>query len=350
MINEIITDLQLHADAEGNLSRAKYREVGKFSTVRIEEVFGSFREARRQAGLEPTRGQSQFLNQVSRHVSHDDYRQFTVDRSDYGEKYRRTDSKRFQTVLVCSDVHDIEADSFWVRVFLDTVKRVQPDKVVLGGDIFDLAEFGRYNVDPREWAVTGRIRWVHGFLQGIREAAPATEIVFIEGNHEHRLLRHLSEATPALKSILSDLHGFTVPKLLGLDKFEVRYVARADLGTFNQSNVRHEIGKNYEVLYDAFMVDHFPTGASRGVPGVNGHHHRHYVDSYYSHVYGSYEWHQLGCGHKRAASYCDGEKWNMGFAEVNIDTQTKSTVINYYPVSDHAVVGGKWYVREPNEL
>lgn len=350
MINDILNDLRLHADSDGNLSRARYREVGKFADYHINSTFGSFREARRQAGLEPTRGQTQILNQIGRHVSHDDYRQFAVDRRDYGEKYKRTDSKRFQSILVCSDVHDIEADPFWVRVFIDTVRRVQPDKVVLGGDIFDLAEFGRYNVDPREWDVTGRIKWVHGFLGQIREAAPAAELVFIEGNHEHRLLRHLSEATPALKTILSDLHGFTVPKLLGLDTYEVRYVARADLATFTQSNVNREIGKNYEVFYDAFMVDHFPTGAARGVPGVNGHHHKHNVDSYYSHVYGSYEWHQLGCGHRRAASYCDGEKWNMGFAEVNIDTQTKSTNINYYPVTDHAVVGGKWYIREPKEV
>lgn len=349
-INAILADLQFHADPEtGALSRAKYREVGTYSTDKIEALFGNFREARRQAGLDYTRGQTQVLNQIARHVSHDEYRQFQIDRKDYGEKFRRPDSKRFQTLLVCSDVHDVEHDPFWVRVFIDTVKRVQPDKVVLGGDIFDLAEFGRYNVDPREWDVTGRIKWVHGFLEQIREAASSAELVFIEGNHEARLLRHLSEATPALKTILSDLHGFTVPKLLGLDKYEVRYVARADLATFTQANLRHEIAKNYETFFDAFVVDHFPSGRNKGLSGCNGHHHKHEVWSAYSYQAGSYEWHQLGCGHRRSASYCDGSLWNMGFAEVNIDTQTKSTMINYYPVQDHAVVGGKWYVREPDE-
>src|ERR1041384_5524695 len=350
MIKDILDDLRLHADSEGNLSRAKYREVGTYSTEKIQSVFGSFREARRQAGLEPTRGQTQVLNQIARHVSHDEYRQFVVDRKDYGEKFRRPDSKRFQSLLVCTDVHDIECDPFWRRVFLDTIKRVKPDKIVFGGDLFDRAEFGKYGVDPREWDAVGRIKWVHTFLKECREAArDSTEFVLIEGNHEYRLLRHLSEATPALKTILSDLHGFTVPKLLGLDEYEVRYVARADLATFTQSNVRHEIAKNYEVFYDCFMVDHFPQGANRGLPGVNGHHHKHLVDSHYSHVFGSYEWHQLGSGHRRAASYCDGEKWNMGFAEVNIDTQNKRVITNYHMVDDFAVVGGKWYVREATE-
>lgn len=351
MIKEIIADLKLHADpATGDLSRSRYREVGKFSTERVQTVFGTWREARRQAGLEPTRGQTALLNNIAQHVSHDDYRQFAIDRKDYGEKYRRPDSKRYQTIIVCTDIHDIEADPFWVRVFLDSCRRIQPSKLVFGGDLFDLAEFGRYSVDPRDWNVVGRIKWVHNFLKQCRDAAgDSTEFVLIEGNHEHRLLRHLAEATPALKSILSDLHGFTVPKLLGLDEFEVRYVARADLATYNQTNVRHELSKNYEVFYDCFLVDHFPQGASRGVPGVNGHHHKHIVDSHYSHVYGAYEWHQLGSGHKRAASYCDGEKWTMGFATVHIDTQEKRSVVDYTDVRDFAVVGGKFYVREPQE-
>jgi len=350
MITEILQDLQLHADSEGNLSRARYRENGSFSTEKIESVFGSFREARRQAGLEPTRGQKQVLNQIAKHVSHDDYRQFVVDRKDYGDKYRRPDSKRFQSMLVCTDVHDIECDPFWRRVFIDTIRRVQPDILIFGGDLFDLAEFGKYGVDPREWDIVGRIKWVHEFLRECREAAgDSTEFVLIEGNHEHRLLRHLSDATPALKTVLSDLHGFTVPKLLGLDEFEVRYVARADLATFTKSDAKHEIGKNYEVFYDCFMVDHFPAGAARGVPGVNGHHHKHLVDAYYSHVFGSYEWHQLGSGHRRAASYCDGEKWSMGFAIVHIDTQEKRSITEYVDIRDFACVGGTYYVREPSE-
>jgi hypothetical protein len=29
------------------------------------------------------------------------------------------------------------------------------------GDIFDLPEFGKYGVDPREWDVVGRIKFAH---------------------------------------------------------------------------------------------------------------------------------------------------------------------------------------------
>lgn len=348
---DIVADFQRVADVAGRklITRSDYRDHGKFSDHAIVTAFGNFRAARRAAGLEDTVGLRQQHNAVARHTDHDAYRQMNIEKADYGDKYRKPTGKRFATIIAASDLHDEQCDPFWRRVFIDTIRRVQPDAVALGGDIVDLAEFGRYSVDPREWDVVGKLRWMHQLLGDIREAAPDAEIVYLEGNHEHRLLRYLTDNAPALKVVLSDLHGWTVPKLLGLDKFEVRYVARADLGTFNKSNVVQEIAKNYEVFHGAFLVDHFPDGKSRGLPGVNGHHHKHIVWSEYSHVFGSYEWHQLGCGHRRAAEYCSGEKWNMGFVKVDIDTQNKATQMNYTFIGDFAEVGGKYYVRGEDE-
>lgn len=347
----IVDDLKRVSDLVGRelITREDYRKHGDFSDHAIKAEFGNFRAARRAAGLEPSHGLNQQNNATARHADHDAYRAMTIEKADYAEKYRRPSSNRFQTIIVASDVHDECCDPFWLRVFLDTVKRVQPETVVLGGDIFDLAEFGRYSIDPRDWNVVGKIQWVHKFLEAIREAAPDAELVFVEGNHEHRLLRYLTDNAAALKVLLSDLHGWSVPKLLGLDKYEVRYVARADLATFNKSNVVEEIAKNYEVFHNCFLVDHFPTGINKGLPGVNGHHHQHVVTSQYSHIFGSYEWHQLGCGHRRQAEYCAGEKWNMGFAKVDIDTHKSIPIINYHFVGDFAEVGGKYYVRGEDE-
>lgn len=331
------------------INRTFYRENGKFSDRQVQNIFGSFREARRAAGVEDTRAQAGLNLQLARHASVDNYRAMNIDKMDYDDKYTKPKGTRFQTLVVASDIHDENCDKFFRRVFLDHIKRIQPDTVILGGDIFDLAEFGKYSVDPREWDVVGKIKWVHTFLAEIREGAPDAEIVFIEGNHEHRLLRHLGEASPQLQTILSDLHGFTVPKLLGLDAYEVRYIARADLGTFNKGDLAKELSKNYECFHNCFMVDHFPNGAERGVPGVNGHNHKYISTPHYSHKYGSYRWDQLGCGHVRAASYCDGEKWNIGFMTVHVDTQNEIPLMNYHFLGDFAEIGGKFYYREPTE-
>lgn len=351
-ISAALADIQQIATTteSGTVTRSQYRDMGKFSTYEIDSMFGNFTEFRRQAGLMLTRMQAQLTNQVAKHVSYDEMRKLNIDRADFGDKYQKPSGRRFQTILTASDLHDKEMDPFFKRVLLDTIRRVEPDILCLGGDIFDLPEFGKYTVDPRNWDVVGRIQAVHEFLEEIREIAPDMQIDMIEGNHEYRLLRHMAEATPALRAVLSDIHGMTVSSLLGLDKYEVRYVARGDLAAWNKGDIRNELRKNYEVYFDTFLVDHFPDGIRRGLSGVNGHHHKFNASSFYSALRGPCTWYQLGCGHRREAEYCNGHHWNMGFGVNHIDTQNHQVAMNYIPVSDFAEVGGKFYQREDFEV
>lgn len=348
---EILLDLQRVAELNehGNVTRIGYREHGRFTSYEIEAEFGNFTEAKRQAGVMHTRMQTQLLGQAAKHASFDEIRKLNIDRHDFGNKYLKPSGRRFQTLIVASDLHDEDLDPFVRRVLIDTIKRAEPDIICLGGDVFDLPEFGKYTVDPRTWDVVGRIKAVHGFLEELREAAPDAQIDMIEGNHEYRLLRHLGEASPAIKAVLSDIHGMTVASLLGLDKFEVRYVARGDLAAFTKGDVRREVKKNYEVYFDTFLVDHFPDGIKRGLSGCNGHHHSHEARSFFSQLRGPSMWMQLGCGHRREAEYCNGHHWNMGFLVAHIDTQEHLVAMNYVPVLDHAEVGGKFYFRGEGE-
>ena len=349
---EILLDLQKVAELNenGNLTRLSYRDHGRFSSYEIEAEFGNFTEAKREAGLMHTRLQTQLLGQAAKHASFDEIRKLNIDRQDFGDKYLKPSGKRFQSLVVASDLHDQDLDPFVRRVLIDTVRRLEPDIIVLGGDVFDLPEFGKYTVDPRTWDVVGRIKAVHEFLDELREAAPDAQIDMIEGNHEYRLLRHLGEASPAIKAVLSDIHGMTVSSLLGLDKFEVHYVARGDLAAWTKGDVRKELKKNYAVYFDTFLVDHFPDGIRRGLSGVNGHHHRYASQTFFSQLRGPSRWDQLGCCHRREAAYCDGHHWNMGFEVVHIDTQEHLVAMNYIPVSDFAEVGGKFYFRGEGEF
>jgi len=234
-------------------------------------------------------------------------------------------------------------------VFLDTVRRVQPEVVSLVGDVFDLPEFGKYGVDPREWDVVGRIKFAHDkIFKGVRDVFGG-QLDLVEGNHEFRLLRHFADATPALRAVLADLHGMSIPKLLGLDEFEVNYVAQGDLGAYTERDIKNELNGNFRIYYDAIVAHHFPHGRNMGLPGVNGHHHSHQSWPGFSPVYGAFEWHQMGCGHRRSASYTEGQKWHMGFDIVSLDTVTRTTVHDYVTVNDFAVSGGKFYTRTKSE-
>ena len=297
--DDCIEELKRIADIDPDqvISRNYFRIHGVCSDSTWNRYFGTFEEFKRQAGLKLSRQQHAVERAVAKHASVEHYKRFAAEREDWAEKYLRIDQKRFKSILVASDLHDVEIDRFFLRVLLDTAKRAQPDVIVLNGDIFDLPEFGKYNVDPREWDVVGRIKFTQEHILGpLRAACPDAQIDLIEGNHEFRLLRHLADATPALKAVLSDLHGFTLAKLFGLDKYQINYIAKADLKAWTKQDLGSEIQNNYRVYFDSVLCHHFPHARNMGLPGVNGHHHRHQVWPMFSPVYGAYEWHQLGCG------------------------------------------------------
>jgi|APCry1669192806_1035432.scaffolds.fasta_scaffold01892_4 hypothetical protein len=333
------------------ITRNFFRNNSDCSEYWWSKYFGTFSEFKKYSGLDRTRDQTKLLGQVAKHASKDTAREFNKEKAEYEGKYLRPDSKRFQTIVTISDTHDISFDPFTKRVYLDTLKRIQPEVIVFGGDHFDLPEFSKYFNDPRSFNVIERINSVHDFLRDIREIVPDAEFNWISANHEMRLLKHLSEASPNMMVLLSDLHGFTISKLLGLDEFEINYISREDLGVFNESDFKKELGKNYLVKFDSVMFHHYPEGKHYGIPGMNGHHHKHKSDSLHNLAFGSYEWHQLGAGHIRRANYCDAQKWSTGFMISHHDIYNKTTVFEYVDTTrDFAVVGGKWYQRTDEEI
>jgi hypothetical protein len=348
---DCITELRRIAQLDETqvISRNYFRNHAKCSEATWSRYFGTFAEFKRQAGIVLSRQQHLLEKHIAKHASVNHYKELG-DRKDYGDKYIRETGSKFKTILVCSDLHDKEIDLFYLRVLIDTAARVQPDVISFVGDIFDLAEFGKYDVDPRDWGVVERIKFVHErIFAPLRAVCPNIQFDLIEGNHEARLVRQLADATPALRSILADLHGFTVTKLLGLDKYEINYIAKADLATFSKVDFNKELAKNYKIYFNTVLCHHFPHARTMGMPGVNGHHHRHEIWSSYNPIFGPYEWHQLGSGHHRSASYTEGEKWHNGFALINLNTETKSTNFDYIPITDFAISGGKWYHRQEDE-
>lgn len=315
------------------------------------QYFGTFSEFKSQSGYDISTHQSKFLTHISKHASKDKIREFNIEKSSFAEKYLRPDSRRYQTIMTISDTHDISFDPFTRRVFIDTLKRVQPEVVVLGGDIFDLPEFSKYFNDPRSYNLLERINAVHEFFQEIRDSVPDAEINFLAGNHCARLIRHLSESSPNIMVMLSDLHGFTISKLLGLDKFQINYISREDLGVFTDAELKKEIGKNYLIKFDAVLFHHFPEGKKYGLPGCNGHHHSHKCETLHNLSYGAYEWHQLGGGHVRKAVYCEAQRWTNGFMITHVDTHNKRVQFEYIDTTqDFCMVGGKWHNRTDEEL
>ncbi len=349
---ETIRDLQELAETfpERRITRDFYRTHANIPEKVWTSFFGTFPEFMRQAGLQYTRIENRVRLRIGQHASVDDLRKISEDRKSYGENYLRRDKKRYQTMVACSDLHDKECDPFYLRVLVETIKNVKPEYICIDGDLFDIPEFGKYTVDPREWDTVGRIQAGLDIVRQLREAAPGAQIDLIEGNHEARLIRHVSESSPAMRAILSDMHDFTVGKLFKLDQYEVNYVAKGDLFAFTDHQLKKETMRNYKVYWNCMIAHHFPEGKKLGLPGFHGHHHQHLSWTFYNNKMGSYEWHQLGAGHVRDASYTEGAKWNNGFMIANCDTHHESMNFDYTYVGDTmSVSGGTFFYREEDE-
>jgi hypothetical protein len=348
-VDEMRRLVEAHPDMV--ISRNFFRVHSRLAESAWTYHFGTFQEFKKGANVTPSRHVQNHEKHIAKHASVDAYRQLNAERKGWEGHFQSSDRARFQTHAIITDTHDTMMDPFVRRVWLETLERCSPQRVVYGGDAFDLPEFGKYSVDPREWDVVGRIKAVHELFSATRAVAGNAQIDLIEGNHEHRLLRHLAEASPAMRAILADLHGFTVPRLLGLTAYEVNYIARADLHGFWQKDINAEVRKNYLVVDDAYLVHHFPDGMSMGLPGMHGHHHKHIVWPKFDAVRGPYEWHQLGAGHRRQASYCAGEKWQNGFMLAHLDRERRHVAFEYVDLTyNHACVGGRWYERLSSEV
>jgi len=154
----------VRANPDKAISRNFFRVFSSISESTWNKHFGTFHEFKRQAGVILSRHQHKHERHVARHASVDQMRDLTVEKKKYEGKYEKPNDKRWQDILVGSDIHDIDCDPFWRRTFIDTAKRLQPEIICLNGDVFDLPEFSRFTQDPSEWQLIEPL-YIHLYLQ-----------------------------------------------------------------------------------------------------------------------------------------------------------------------------------------
>ncbi len=134
-------------------------------------------------------------------------------------------------------------------VVLQAAELLEPDEIILLGDMLDLAPWStRWTADPSvRYTSNATLRELYaGFLRPLRLAAPHANIRFLEGNHEKRI-------TDAIISKLDEAHGLrsadtldgsellTVPNLLALDTLDIEYFAPYGKAfwLFDQIRIQH---------------------------------------------------------------------------------------------------------------
>lgn len=124
-------------------------------------------------------------------------------------------AKKTTTRVVLHDVHCPFQDDNAVKVALDITKAVQPDEIILLGDIFDCAQISRFGVSAdRLNKIQEDIDVGTAFVADCRRAAPKAKIRFQMGNHEDRLTKWaMNNPNMAKLRALEPLYIFGLDKL-----------------------------------------------------------------------------------------------------------------------------------------
>ena len=130
-------------------------------------------------------------------------------------------------------LHDLKA----IAVATEIVKEIRPNRLILLGDMLDLPDWSTHYVRSPEFYFTTQpsLDWLASWISELRPYC--NEMVYIEGNHEKRMIDSIVQNTiqaygikpanePDVPPILS------VPYMLGLHKMGVEYVGNYPHGEF----------------------------------------------------------------------------------------------------------------------
>lgn len=136
--------------------------------------------------------------------------------------------------LIANDVHGSMMDRAAVEAFLGDVRRLQPDEIVLNGDIVEcggfLAKHHTANyIAQTTYTYQDDIAHGNWFLDQLQDSAPNAQIHFIEGNHEDRLERWVIDETLSNSRDGEFLRQLTAPEfLLKLKERGIAYYRRSE--------------------------------------------------------------------------------------------------------------------------
>lgn len=339
-------------------SRQRYRDLGHYPEIMVTDAFGNHQEFQRAAGLRDTRGTSKVKNLLARIATEKVIETYAKQYIEpyYGtyDKYFRQTHKQLKQLMVVSDVHGRFCDPFAWVVFLDLLKTVQPNVLVLNGDIVDFPSVGRYTQIPGAGNLTlqAEIDYVKDKFRQIREifSGPITWHI---GNHEQRLARYLADASPAL----ADLDNVRYDVLFGVKDFKIQLVFGGNWLAPYQSHRSRNIGRTHKIYYDSFVVTHGtalgPQGARKeleyfGLSGASGHTHRPGIFMQGTEANPGLTWMNPGMLANKACAKDYREtrvnEWGMGVGVVTIDPKTRRVIPNVCIIhEDLAVFAGKVY-------
>jgi hypothetical protein len=340
-----------------SISRKRYRLFGWYPEGYLDR-FGTWTRALEVAGLRSeagtrllraSRAQSNQREHVARYVER------------YVEPYalkrdRFTTLSQAYLLLSISDTHATFLCPFTWHSFLSAIRDLQPDGVLLNGDILEGAEISRHPKIPG-WSVPLQVEldFAREMVRQIRAVGHDGDLLVGGGNHGvDRLASYLAQVAPAL----ANLRCLRIDELLGLDSFDVQLLQSGTIAS-PAGTSDHKPGA---LLWDSYRIHHGTYCGGQpaaqelraaGRSGQSGHVHRAHLAHGTTEAQSALSWMSTpaGCTERAARSYIRATTtgWQKGFGLAYV---FPDGAVRQYPVltdNDVCVVEGFCY-RRPAKL
>jgi predicted phosphodiesterase len=232
---------------------------------------------------------------------------------------------------VFSDLHIPYHNPQAVEAAIAHLKKQKCDVLLINGDLGDFYACSRHEKDPRR-RLADELDSIRQFLFWLRSQFPKQRILYKLGNHETNLERYLMREAPVLLGV----PDFTIRDVLKLDSFNIEVVESLQLIEAGKLSIYH----GHELPQGISS----PVNPARGLwmrvqeTILCGHWHR---TSEHTETTGisrkvSSCW-SVGCLCDLSPDYAIVNRWNHGFAIVDIDKDGS------FEVHNHKIIEGRVY-------
>jgi predicted phosphodiesterase len=239
--------------------------------------------------------------------------------------------EKVERVAFYSDIHAPYHDPQLVASALDLVRRFEPHRVVLLGDLLDFHAISRWNASmERLDDLQDEIDIAMGILADVRAAAPDAALDLVLGNHDVRMRRYIMEHGRALAS----LRALDLGELIGAKDVELTihephgFLLRQDFLVKHGDVIRKGAGSSAKAEC-----------LSAGISGISGHSHR--LASWRQTGYTSLRWTEAGTLSRIDPPYTIGPPdHQQGMAVGHFQTKGRAWTVEEVQALDGQLVWG----------
>lgn len=227
------------------------------------------------------------------------------------------DVRKGERAVYLADPHIPFQDRLLIKTVLGFVADYRPRRVFLLGDTADMYSVSSFDKNPtRRFHLEDEVKAVRRFLDDLRAVLDdETEVYFLDGNHEWRLIRELMKAGGEFYGLMDeddDTPLVSIPKIYGLRKRGITHVpwpGRIDYAGFIVTHGPPSARFAFNVKhYAKWMLERVKSS------GISGHMHRNQLYCEVGDQGQSRGWISVGSLCRLDPDYMPFPDWQQGFA------------------------------------